>query len=115
MGKNGSRSGSRPGCDGQSRQGGGLLGAAIAQGAQHFQHLAPGRERTPIGTLVQIHRLHELDLLLRVLLLAGSRIDLAAAFALFLTTVLAAAAFDRDGNGPLAAVAVMPAVVIVLV
>src|SRR3954471_3839093 len=87
----------------QAGHGAGLGDLAIAEGAQHLQHLAPGRERPAVVALVLVHRLHEGDFLVVVVALAGGRVDLAAALAL-LAAVLAAAAIDRDGDALLAAV-----------
>src|SRR5258708_38329381 len=62
-----------------ARQRGRLGDAAISEGAQHFQHFAPGREGAAVVPLVAVHRLHELDFVLGIILLAGGRIDLTAA------------------------------------
>src|SRR5579884_766582 len=67
---------------------------------QHFQDFTPGREGAAIGALVLVHRFHENDFFVAVLLLAGGGIDLSAALA-FLTPVFAAAPFNGNGNGTL--------------
>ena len=56
------------------------LGATVAEGAQHFQHLAPRRERSAVVAFVLVHGLHEADLLVaaladEVLLLEHGRIQ----------------------------------------
>src|SRR5262249_6624327 len=92
-----------PGRRGGRRQAGhgGTLGdLAVAQGAEHFEHLAPGGERPPVVALVLVHRLHEDDFLVAVVALAGGGVDLPAAFAA-LAPVLAAAAIHGDGDVPL--------------
>ena len=86
-----------------------LLGnLAISQRAHHLQHFAPGRERPAVFALVLVHRLHELDLVVGVIALAGRRIDLATAFPLFIAPFLAAAAFQGDRNLPFAAIVGAP-------
>src|SRR5579883_3429150 len=73
---------------------------------QHFQDFTPGRERTAIGAFVLVHRLHENDFFVAVILLASGGINLAAAFA-FLTPILTAAPFEGDGNGMFTAVVLL--------
>src|SRR4051812_2518520 len=87
----------------QAGHGAGLGDLAIAEGAQHLQHLAPGRERPAVVALVLVHRLHEDDFLVVVVPFAGGRVDLPAALAL-LPAVLTAAALDGHGNAAFAAV-----------
>src|SRR5262245_281695 len=101
---------SESGRNGQARQGGCRFDATIAEGPQYFEDLAPGREGAAVGALVEVHRLHEGDLLIGVVAFAGGRIDLPATFAL-LATVLAAAPLDRHRDVALAAVIVSAAVV----
>src|SRR5262249_13418845 len=91
----------------QAGHGGGLGHLAGAEGAEHFEHLAPGGERPAGVALVLGPRLREGDFLVVVVALAGGGVDLAAALAL-LAAVLAAAALDGDGDGLLAAVAAAP-------
>src|SRR5262249_29585102 len=92
----------------QARQGGRLGHLAVTQGPQHFQHLAPCRERPAIVALVLVHRPHEDDFLVVIVPLARGRIDLAAAFAL-LPAIFTAA--PLHGNGDTALTAVVPATV----
>src|SRR5262249_4412613 len=74
---------------------------AVAEGAKDFEHLAPGRERPAIVALVLIHGLHELNFVIAVIAFAGGGVDLASAFALLGAAILAGAAVDGHGNGPL--------------
>src|SRR5437870_5418779 len=85
-----------------------LSDLAIAKGAQHLEHLAPGREGAAVFALVLIHGPHEGDFVVSVIAFTRSRIDLPTAFAL-VAALLAAAAVDGNGNAPLAAV-IAPAV-----
>src|SRR5262249_10814113 len=75
---------------------------AIAQGAQHPEHLAPGREGPAILAPCMIPRLHEVEFLVTIVARAGRGIDLAAALPL-LPSILAAAALDGHRNAALAA------------
>src|SRR5947209_9483769 len=92
---------------GVARQGRRLRDLAVAQRPQHLQHLAPGRERPAVVALVLVHRLHEDDLVVGVVALAGGRVDLPAALALRLLAALAAlglaAAVERHRDDALAA------------
>jgi hypothetical protein len=53
---------------------------AITKVLQDLQDFTPGRKLAAAAALVEIHRLHELDLLVRVVTFAGRRVNLAAAF-----------------------------------
>src|SRR5262249_38381863 len=78
---------------------------AITQGTQHFQNLAPGRERPAVVALVLIHRLHEGDLLVGVVAFTGGGVDLPAPLAgATLLRAVGLAAFDRHRNVALATV-----------
>src|SRR5262249_11328752 len=63
----------------QAGQLGRLGDLAVAERMEHFQHLAPRRERSAIVPLVLVHRLHEDDFVVSVVALAGGRINLPAA------------------------------------
>src|SRR5262249_59455447 len=69
---------------------------AIPQSAEDFQDFAPGREGTAVGALIEVHRSHELDFVVRVIALAGGGIDLPAAFPL--AAIFAAPPFEGGGN-----------------
>ena len=58
--------------------GGGDL--AVAQVLEDFQNFAPRRELAAAAAFVEVHRLHELDLLFLVVAFTGCRVDLSAAF-----------------------------------
>src|SRR5262245_8045772 len=90
-------------------QGRWLGNLAIAQGAAHLEHFAPGRERPAVGSLVLVHRLHEFNFVVGVVAFAGGRIDLAAPLAA-LAAVLASTTLDGHGNLALATVTVRAAV-----
>src|SRR5579859_1813905 len=92
----------------QSRQLSGLLHFAVPERLKDFEDFAPSRKGTAIVALVLIHGLHEGNLIIRVFTLAGGRVDLAAAFAvfprfggIFLADVLAA--LQGHGDAALAA------------
>src|SRR5580698_3236574 len=53
---------------------------AVTEILQDFEDLAPRGELPSATALVKVHGLHELDLFLRVVTLAGGRVDLASAF-----------------------------------
>src|SRR5262245_7103229 len=88
--------------------GGRLRDSAVVQGAENFQHLAPGGTWAAVGALVELQRPPELDLVVAVVALASGRIDLPAAFP-FLAAVIAAAAFQGHRHALLAPFA-LPAI-----
>ena len=53
---------------------------AVAETSQNFEHFAPSRKLTAALAFVSIHCLHEIDFFVVVIALAGSGIDLPAAF-----------------------------------
>src|SRR5204862_4902527 len=85
---------------------------AVAQRAEHLEYLAPGREWPAVGSLVLVHRLHEDDFFVGIVLLAGGWVHLPAALAflvLLQPAVLAAAPLDGHGNAALTAVLALAA------
>src|SRR5215471_6009999 len=84
-----------------------LGNAAISEGPQHFEYLAPGWEGPAVLAFVLVHRLHELNLIGAVIALAGGRIDLPPPFALLGPSIFAAAALD--GHRDTAFTSIVPA------
>ena len=75
------------------------LDLAVAEGDEHFEDLAPGRERAAVFPLVAFHRAHERGFVVVVVALAGGRVDEPTPFAgpTLLGRVLPAAVDgDRD-------------------